>query len=173
MVKRGTVWIAPQGWVPSGRMVDPRTTDFWVSWQDNASLADEVIGGADAAIEWGRLRADKVLIRLGHSQGTYFSAGAVRPADDEDDEDDDVGVIPDWPPVEPPPDGWWYPPPVPTLADVAAKTQQVSAGELDQATAREWAEVMFCVLPPDVLGADPDLIRALWALRGTDEPINR
>jgi len=59
MVKQGTVWIAPEGWVPPGRMVDPAVTDFWVSWQDDRALEDEVIRGADAAIRWGQERSGR------------------------------------------------------------------------------------------------------------------
>ena len=164
MVKRGTVWIAPEGWVPPGRMLDPTVTDFWVSWQDERALEDEVVSGADAAIRWGRERSGRVLIRLGHSHGTYFSAGDDHPTSIEEGEN-----LPHWPPSGPPAEGWWYPPPLPTLDEVAAKARKLEAGEIDQEAAREWAEVMLIVHNPD----DAELAHALWRLRGTDEPINR
>jgi hypothetical protein len=101
--KRGTVYIAPTASsVPESRMVDPETSLFWVSWQNDA--ADDVIEwrddvlGAEAAIAWGRRRADVVVIRLGHAGGTYFSAGSRPDAS-----------IPSWPPQTPPPEGWFRP----------------------------------------------------------------
>jgi hypothetical protein len=98
--KRGTVWIAPSAFeIPSGRMVDPATSSFWVSWQDDDGVvADTDLVGAEAAISWGRQRSERVLIRLGHSAGTYFSAGRKR----------EEGM-PEWPPTEAPPDGWLAP----------------------------------------------------------------
>lgn len=104
-----------------------------------------------------------MVIRLGHSDGTYFSAGDDHPRTTEDE------ALPRWPPTEPPAGGWWYPPPPPTIDEVAAKARKLDAGEIDQETAREWAEVMLIVHRPD----DAELIRALWTLRGTDEPMNR
>ncbi|HZT92523.1 MAG TPA: hypothetical protein VFA05_10840, partial [Gaiellaceae bacterium] len=92
MTRRGTVWIAPDAWVPAGRMVDPDGADFWVSWQDEGVLEDDIFRGADAAIDWGRKRSTIVLIRLGHSRGTYFSAGAERPPVSEDDPESPSGV---------------------------------------------------------------------------------
>jgi hypothetical protein len=103
--KRGTVYIAPSGSdVPSGRMVDPDTSSFWVSWQEEG-LADVIewrddIVGAEAAIAWGRERAAVVVIRLGHTGDTYFSAGDI--ADPS---------VPSWPPRTPPPEGSFTPRP--------------------------------------------------------------
>jgi hypothetical protein len=101
--KRGTVYIAPSASkVPADRMVDPKTSLFWVSWQEDA--ADDVIEfrddivGAEAAIAWGRRRADVVVIRLGHTGDTYFSAGE-RPDPS----------VPSWPPQTSPPEGWFRP----------------------------------------------------------------
>src|SRR5581483_12010400 len=110
MAKRGTVWIAPDGWVPPGRMLDPRATEFWVSWQDGQLLEDDIIFGAEAAIRWGRDRSDMVLIRLGHSHGSYFSAGTKHP--EAQPEEAQPWPPPPWPPDAPPPEGWWYPPPI-------------------------------------------------------------
>jgi hypothetical protein len=149
-------------------MVDPAVADFWVSWQDDAALADEVITGADQAIAWGRERADIVFIRLGHSVGTSFTAGDVTPPEEVDPDPEPQWPPPPWPPTKPT-EGWWYPPSRPTVDEVAAKARELASGQIDQAAAREWAEVMICVHPPD----DTELIRALWALRGTDEPMNR
>jgi hypothetical protein len=101
------VYIAPSASFPAdGRMVDPATARFWVSWQDEEAtmaIEDDDILGADAAIAWGRERADVVLIRLGHREDTYFSAGATYP-ESEDDE-----PMPIWPPAGPPPEGWFTP----------------------------------------------------------------
>jgi hypothetical protein len=79
---RGTVYIAPTASeVPDGRMVDPETSLFWVSWENDAEddvgeWRDDIVG-AEAAITWGRERADVVVIRLGHTGDTYFSAGEI------------------------------------------------------------------------------------------------
>lgn len=103
--KRGTVYIAPSAFdVPTGRMVDPETSLFWVSWQDET--ADDVVEsrddivGAEAAIAWGRERADVVVIRLGHRGDTYFSAGDIPDPS-----------MPPWPPRTPPAEGWFTPHP--------------------------------------------------------------
>jgi hypothetical protein len=79
-------------------MVDPATAVFWVSWQDDALLENADVVGADAAIAWGRERADRILIRLGHSDGTCFSAGS-----------DETQDLPKWPPSSTPPEGWFTP----------------------------------------------------------------
>ena len=68
LTRQGTVSIAPSAWdVPDGRMVDPEASRFWVSWQihdpmneEGGVLEDAEIVGADAAIAWGRERADVV-----------------------------------------------------------------------------------------------------------------
>jgi hypothetical protein len=100
--RRGTVFIAPSALFPAdGRMVDPDKARFWVSWQgDDADdvLEEDDIVGANAAIEWGRQRADVVLIRLGHSGDTYFSAAVVHEEHDEGEE-----LLPIWPPSSPHP----------------------------------------------------------------------
>ena len=62
---------------------------------------EQIIGG-EAAIIWGRERADVVLIRLGHSGDTYFSAGEHRAHKES---------MPLWPPRKPPPEGWYQPRP--------------------------------------------------------------
>jgi hypothetical protein len=107
--RRGTVWIAPatNHDLPPGRMVDPQTAAFWVSWQfwdddaqDGEAIEDADVVGADAAIAWGRLRAEQVLIRLGHTHESYFTAGDV-PAGL------DTRPLPPWPPAGPPTEGWW------------------------------------------------------------------
>jgi hypothetical protein len=165
MERRGTVWIAPDGYVPAGRMIDPEATDFWVSWQDDdRALEDDAVRGADAAIEWGRKRSRVVMIRLGHSAGTYFSAGDERPAVERDDPN---WPVPAWPPEGPPTGGWWSPPPARTLDQVAAKSELAQRDELDRQAAREWAEELLLTYRD--LGAE--VARALWALRGTDEPL--
>jgi hypothetical protein len=108
--RRGTVYIAPSaGFAGDGRMVDPATASFWVSWQDEDAregLEDDEIVGAEAAIVWGRERADVVVIRLGHRGDTYFSAGAVHPRPEGNET-----ALPIWPPDGPPPEGWYTPTP--------------------------------------------------------------
>ena len=78
-------------------MVDPATSSFWASWQDGEPLEDVHVIGAEAAIAWGRERSDRVLIRLGHVEGTHFSAGGEHLD------------VPSWPPAAAPPEGWWTP----------------------------------------------------------------
>jgi hypothetical protein len=111
--RRGTVFIAPvASYLPSGRMVDPDTSTFSVSWQDNEqrrseTLADaDEIEGADVAIAWGRERCDRVLIRLAHTAESHFSAGRVRLTPNTDGSGEPLPV---WPPAAPPPEGWWTP----------------------------------------------------------------
>jgi hypothetical protein len=120
--RRGTVFITPvASYLPSGRMVDPDTSAFDVSWQDNQpgrfeTVADaREIKGAEAAIAWGRERCDRVLIRLAHTPESHFSAGRVRLTANTDGSGEPFPV---WPPAAPPPEGWW------TLADEAAAFQE-------------------------------------------------
>ena len=100
MNKRGVVWIAPLDPVPSGLMADPVKSVFWVSWQhdEEGLLGDAEILGAEEAIAWGRQRAERIRIRLGHTDDTYFSAGEKSAAG-----------LPRWPPNQRPPGGWWLP----------------------------------------------------------------
>jgi len=86
-------------------MTDPDTSLFWVSWQwtdsetGEGGLVEEVdLVGAHAAVAWGILRASRGLIRLGHTDDTYFAFGA-----------DVERSLPRWPPKGPPADGWWTP----------------------------------------------------------------
>jgi hypothetical protein len=98
----GVVYIAPVSMLPDGRMVDPARATFWASWQTgDRALEDVEIVGAEEAIAWGNERADVVYIRLGHTDGTYFSAGAA------EENDLDEPPPPRWPPAGPPPEGWW------------------------------------------------------------------
>jgi hypothetical protein len=63
-------------------MIDPSTGRFGASWQyedEPAELEGVELVGAEAAIRWGRERANTVLIRLGNRGDTYFSAGSVGP----------------------------------------------------------------------------------------------
>lgn len=55
--------------------------------------------GAEAAIEWGRARAPMVVVRLGNSPETCFTAGEVDAVDAD-------GSMKKWPPEEPEA-GWW------------------------------------------------------------------
>ena len=121
--------------MPRGRMVEPENADYWVSWQDAADPEDDVVHGAAAAVAWGRKRSSVVMIRLGHSQGTYFSAGDEHPADRDDAEEH----VPHWPATEPR-DGWWCPPPVPSLAEVEQMVARVAGGDVARSDAAEWAD---------------------------------
>jgi hypothetical protein len=106
---RGMVWIGPAAHVPRGRLADPSTTRFIVSWQgwDETTQRTEEIEdggemvGAEAAVAWATARADRVLIRLAHTKESYFSAG-VEPAFLDDRE------LPPWPPLAPE-EGWYVP----------------------------------------------------------------
>jgi hypothetical protein len=106
--RRGAVYIAPSASFPAdGRMVDPDSARFWISWQDDEAdeaIEDDEVLGAQAAIAWGCERSDVVVIRLGHRGDTYFSAGAVHPESEDEEE-----RMPMWPPEEPPPEGWYAP----------------------------------------------------------------
>jgi hypothetical protein len=113
--RRGTVYAAPiASYVPSGRMVDPQASIFCVSWQDwheetqRGELVEDggEIAGADEAIAWGRARCDRVLIRLGHTDETHFSAGHVPLSDQTDGRG---RPYPLWPPERAPAEGWWTP----------------------------------------------------------------
>lgn len=77
-------------------MVDPVNTAFWASWESDAHLENVHVLGAAEAMAWGRQRANRVLIRLGHTSESYFCAG------DEPDND-----LPRWPPAPAPAEGWW------------------------------------------------------------------
>jgi hypothetical protein len=79
-VAERTVWIAEDidydhdlgGWVCTGT--------FHASVQTQDELIEEVDGlDVEAALDWGRARAARVLIRYGYSD--YFSAGAERAPD--------------------------------------------------------------------------------------------
>jgi hypothetical protein len=134
---RGVVHIAPVALVPVGSMIDPQTGLFVASWQGDGVEEDGVLEeielvGAEAAVLWGRARAETVTIGLGHRHDTFFSAG------DSPVEDDD-GPIPAWPPAGPPDGGWWQPPPRPTLAEVEQVTAEVDAGTLSVVEAAQWA----------------------------------
>ena len=70
---------------------DPATPGFYGHWEliDPPTFLERGPGwaSAEAAIDWGRSRADIVLIRIG-LPGTYYSAGDRR------DES-----LPEWPPI--------------------------------------------------------------------------
>jgi hypothetical protein len=115
-------------------MIDPATGRFWASWQDEdagSELENADFAGAEPAIAWGRERSDRVYIRLGHTEETYFSAGAVHPPG--------ASSWPPWPPPAPPPDGWWVPPTVPTLAEAQAVAVEAARGERSAQDAATWA----------------------------------
>ena len=129
---RGRVYISPLASVPYGRMIEPGVARFNATWQDDDAegLVEGVeIDGADAAVAWGRERADMVYIRLGHSDGTFFSAGSVHPPED----------WPHWPPSAPPSECWWIVPDPPTLAEVRTVANAVASGECSVEDAVKWA----------------------------------
>jgi hypothetical protein len=113
--RRGVVYIAPAAiYLPSGRMVDPKRSAFYVHWEDwdedaeRGELLEDagVIESADAAIAWDRARCGRVLIRLTHTYEGLYSAG-TEPLTDE--RDGRVKAFPEWLPMQPPPEGWWTP----------------------------------------------------------------
>ena len=95
-------------------MVDPARSPFHVHREDWDAEAERgelledgsTIAGAEAAIEWGRARCDRVLIRLTHTHEGHYSAGVERLSNER--EGGDV-AFPEWPPSQPPPEGWWTP----------------------------------------------------------------
>jgi hypothetical protein len=112
--RRGIVYISPTAvYLPISRMVDPLASVFSVSWQDwdDSAQRGEMIedGGevssAETAISWGHKRSDRVLIRLGHTEETQFSAGPVRL----EETHGNGRSLPLWPPKAPPSEGWWTP----------------------------------------------------------------
>ncbi len=95
-------------------MVDPEVSVFHVSWQDwdDEKQMGELIEnggeivGTEAAIAWARARSDRVLVRLGHTDDTHFSAGDILLSEQTDD---GGRTYPRWPPDRPPAEGWWTP----------------------------------------------------------------
>jgi hypothetical protein len=126
-LRRGTVFISPVAFfVAAGRMVDPATAAFWVSWQAETLIEDDTVAGAEDAIAWGRERSERVLIRLGHDEESHFSAGAV------DLSESLVGsgrAYPRWPPTGTPPQGWWTEVEE-AAAEAAARLRQAPASKL-------------------------------------------
>lgn len=105
-------------------MVDPEASPFHVSWQDwdddtqRGELIEKggEIVGAEAAIAWGRARSDRVLVRLGHTDDTHFSAGHIQLSEQT------AGggrAYPLWPPDGTPAEGWWTP-----SDEVPARTEE-------------------------------------------------
>jgi hypothetical protein len=80
------------------------------------------------------------MIRLGHTEDTYFSAG-------DEHLSGDGQSPPPWPPAGPPPEGWWYPPPVPTLDEVREVAAQFASGSISASDAHAWAEDRLALLP--------------------------
>ena len=67
-------------------MIDPETGLFWASWQHDGDgvpnpgvLENIELVGADAAVGWGRARAETVIIRLGHRHHDFFRPATCRP----------------------------------------------------------------------------------------------
>jgi hypothetical protein len=154
------VFIAPQDYVPSdGSMANPARSRFWVSWQDETDskgvLETAVLVGAEAAIDWGRVRSEVVWIRLGNRGGTYFSAGVQHPADAAHEK------VPHWPPDGPPVQGWWEPPPRPDRNEIRSIDARVVSGELSKADAKQWAELRLNVYGSEL---DPETVRELVVL---------
>jgi hypothetical protein len=97
--------VAPVDFVPAdGSMLSPagRFDAHVASYEDDHYEDGGTFDSAEAAIRWGRERAPIVIIRLGGSHDTFFSAGDVHA------ENEDGTPFPLWPPHEPP-SGWWHP----------------------------------------------------------------
>jgi hypothetical protein len=127
-------------------MVDPATSRFYASWQDEdgseAMIEDIELDGAEAAIGWGLARSEFVFIRLGNRGDTYFCAG-VEPDYPEEDEE----PMAMWPPTGPPDGGWWVPPVIPTLDEARGVAADVEAGRRTAQDAAGWAyDRLFLVL---------------------------
>lgn len=74
MARCGIVWISPSDpAVPSGRMVDSDNSLFVATCQQNGPLDHTGIASAEAALAWGRERAERIVIRLGHTEDTCFT----------------------------------------------------------------------------------------------------
>ena len=152
---RGEVHIAPVASVPAGSLVDPETGLFWASWQDpDRALEDIELVGADAAILWGRARAETVIIRLGHRHDDFFSAGDSSAAGEN-------GSLPTWPPSTPQA-GWWTPPRRPSSAEVEQVEAAVAAGKLSVDEAARWAQAR---LDPAISEAAPENVTIALARR--------
>jgi len=155
MEKHGAVWACPELYVPPGRMIEPYGAAFWVSWQNDHALEDAVVTGADAAVRWGRERTAVVMIRLGHIEASYFSAGDEHPAKD----------VPEWPPSRPPAEGWWQPPPPPTHDEVRDVATRVERHDLTATDAGAWAEERLQVHASYLAEQDMEAFRMLCSLR--------
>jgi hypothetical protein len=79
-------------------MVDSDNSLFVATCQQNGPLDHTEIASAEAALAWGRERAERIVIRLGHTEDTYFTAG-----------DKQKASFTRWPPAAPPVAGWWSP----------------------------------------------------------------
>jgi hypothetical protein len=157
---RGEVHIAPVAQVPAGSMIDPETGLFFASWQEpDRALEDIELVGADAAILWGRARAETVIIRLGHRHNDFFSAGDSLA-------EGEGGPLPTWPPSTPQA-GWWTPPRLPSMAEVEQVEADVAAGKLSADDAARWAQAR---LDPAIIEEAPkDVTFALARLASTYE----
>lgn len=161
---RGTVYICPVAPVPSGSMIDPEGGRFWASWQDDevrTALADVKFDGAHAAITWARERSEIVLIRLGHTSDTYFSAGATHPESDDQ-------PLPVWPPVGVPLHVWWIPPSCPSDDDLARIEDEFTSGERSAAEAGQWAVDRLGIAMEE--GVADELLDRLTRLAALAEP---
>jgi hypothetical protein len=121
-------------------------------------LEEIEVDDVGAAIAWGRVRSETVLVRLGGRGDTFFSAGAARAESDD-------GPLPEWPPKAPPPAGWWEPPPCPTLDEVGGISTQVKAGTMSVEEAAAWASDRLRVAMEQ--HASEELVEALAALAPT------
>lgn len=125
-------------------MVDPTTSRFHASWQDedaSEAIEDVELDGAVAAIKWGLARSEFVFIRLGNRGDTYFCAGAEPDYPEEDPE-----PMPRWPPLGPPDAGWWVPPVLPTLDEARGVAADVEAGRRSAQDAAGWAYDRFLLV---------------------------
>lgn len=155
---RGEVFISPQAYgIPPGLQINLRATGFDASWQDQSSrdvLAEAAFSDVTSAIEWARVRASVVYVRLGSSGDTVYSAGEHAAQDDD-------GVLPTWPPQEPL-SGWWEPPAAPTVSQIDAVRAALTAGTMTSDEAANWArEQLWIALESD---ADDTILDSLATL---------
>jgi hypothetical protein len=107
-------YIGPDAHVPAdGSMTSPKS-GFHAHVESYKDDHYEEAGGsfddADAAITWARERAPIVLVRLGGTHDTFFSAG-LELAEDED------GTPFPLRHASEPPNGWWQPTAYPPRVD--------------------------------------------------------
>jgi hypothetical protein len=142
-------------------MIDPESGIFWASWQEpDRALEDVELVGADAAILWGRARAETVSIRLGHQHTDFFSAGDSVAEGEE-------GPLPTWPPSTPA-GGWWTPPPRPSMAEIEQVEAELADGKISADEAARWAQAR---LDPGIREQAPEDVTFALARLAAASPV--